>query len=363
VARESVSHLLPALQQLAARQYVARRKERPRRFSVRRVAPLLEHSTHACTSAINFFNSSSATTLPSNRCTSRWACLAKRGSWVTRQRRTEAKGKVWIATVEPPETDHFCRGCGKTITNESTHCAGCAVEAATTRLIGAASLGRVAARSPEARAKHGATRRRQAKACSEWDASTQPAWLTSKVFSSQIQPLLRSIRTSAIRSRIGVSRWYAGRIRHGYLPHPRHWLTLAKWLAWNTNTSESWFPRWNFRENPQSISKFRYPNTASNIIPIKITPTIPNIQKPSRIVNCPTVFLLPLDGQWLCMGIVGQRFEVRPGAFMPRRWPTAPGHLLECRHLYRQLLGGVLEMESQLRREGTRGDVVRPAER
>jgi hypothetical protein len=48
---------------------------------------------------------------------------------------------------------------------------------------------------------------------------------------------------------------------------------------------------------------------------------------------------------------------------MPRRWPTAPGHLLECRHLYRQLLGGVLEMESQLRREGTRGDVVRPAER
>jgi hypothetical protein len=147
---------------------------------------------------------------------------------LTQQRRTEAKGKVWISTVEPPKTNHFCRGCGKTITNESTHCAGCAVEAATTRLISASRLGRAAARSPEARAKHGATRRKHAKACSEWDASTQPAWLTSKVFSKQIQPLLGSIQTSAIRSRIGVSRWYAGRIRQGYLPHPRHWLPLAK---------------------------------------------------------------------------------------------------------------------------------------
>ncbi len=147
---------------------------------------------------------------------------------LTQQRRTEAKGKVWISKVEPPKTDHFCRGCGKTITNESTHCADCAVEKATERLIGVASLGRIAARSPEARAKHGATRRKHAKACSEWDASTQPAWLTSKVFSQQIQPLLGSIRTSAIRSRIGVSRWYAGRIRQGYRPHPRHWQALAE---------------------------------------------------------------------------------------------------------------------------------------
>ncbi len=147
---------------------------------------------------------------------------------LTQQRRTEAKGKVWIAAVEPPKTDHLCRGCGKTITNESTHCANCAVDRATERLIGVASLGRKAARSPEARAKQGATQRRHGKACSEWDASTQPDWLTSRVFSQQIQPLLAKIRTSAIRSRIGVSRWYAGRIRQGYCPHPRHWEALAK---------------------------------------------------------------------------------------------------------------------------------------
>jgi CRISPR-associated endonuclease Cas1 len=147
---------------------------------------------------------------------------------LTQQRRTETKGKVWIATVEPPKTDHFCRGCGKTIPDESTHCADCAVDAATKRLISAASLGRVAARSSEARVKQRASRRRHAKACSEWDASTQPAWLTSEVFSEQIQPLLADIPTSAIRSRIGVSRWYAGKIRQGYRPHPRHWLALAK---------------------------------------------------------------------------------------------------------------------------------------
>jgi hypothetical protein len=56
----------------------------------------------------------------------------------------------------------------------------------------------------------------------------QPAWLTSEVFSHQIQPLLVDVSTSAIRSRIGVSRWYAGKIRQGYRPHPRHWLALAQ---------------------------------------------------------------------------------------------------------------------------------------
>jgi hypothetical protein len=147
---------------------------------------------------------------------------------LTQQRRTEAKGKIWIASVEPPKTDHLCRGCGKTIVDGRTHCADCAVGEATERLADAAKLGRVAARSPEARAQHAASRRRHAAACSEWDASTQPAWLTGDVFLKQIQPLLANIPTSAIRSRIGVSRWYAGRIRQGYRPHPRHWQALAE---------------------------------------------------------------------------------------------------------------------------------------
>ncbi len=150
---------------------------------------------------------------------------------LTQQQRTEAKGKVWISKVEPPKADHLCRGCGKTITNESTHCANCAVEKATERLVGVASLGRIAARSPEARAKHGVTRRKHAKACSEWDASTQPAWITDQVYTEEIQSQLSQMSTSTIASRIGVSRWYAGRIRQGYRPHPRHWLRLAQMVG------------------------------------------------------------------------------------------------------------------------------------
>ncbi|HEY6369426.1 MAG TPA: CRISPR-associated endonuclease Cas1 [Candidatus Sulfotelmatobacter sp.] len=147
---------------------------------------------------------------------------------LTQQRRTEAKGKIWITTVEAPKSDHLCRGCGSTITNGRSNCAECAIGGATERLVSAAKLGRVAARSPEARAKHSASRVRHALACSEWDASRQPDWLTTEVFTKQIQPLLANVPASAIRSRIGVSRWYAGKIRKGYVPHPRHWLKLAQ---------------------------------------------------------------------------------------------------------------------------------------
>lgn len=102
---------------------------------------------------------------------------------LTQQRRTEAKSKLWIAAVETPKTDHLCRGCGKTITNGRSNCSECAIDGATERLVSAARLGRVAARRPEARAKHVASRQRYAQASSAWDASTQPAWLTSEVFS------------------------------------------------------------------------------------------------------------------------------------------------------------------------------------
>src|ERR1700684_302505 len=49
------------------------------------IPQILHKAVHACASCINLWSSSSATTLPSNRWTSRWACLAKRGSCVTMQ--------------------------------------------------------------------------------------------------------------------------------------------------------------------------------------------------------------------------------------------------------------------------------------
>jgi len=149
---------------------------------------------------------------------------------LTQSHKREAKGRrsPVAPPIPTPRRENICRGCGKNIQQRSIHCAQCQVDGATQRLVNAAQIGRVAARSPEARAKHVASRRRHARACSEWDASTQPAWLTSEVFSQQVQPLLAYITTSAIRSTIGVSRWYAGKIRQGYRPHPRHWLALAQ---------------------------------------------------------------------------------------------------------------------------------------
>jgi hypothetical protein len=148
---------------------------------------------------------------------------------LTQRRKREAKGASPLPSpISPPRRENLCRGCGKTIQSGCANCADCAVGGATERLVGAARLGREAAGSPEARAKHVASRRRHAEACSEWDASQQSAWLTREVFTEQVQPRLADIPTSAIRSRIGVSRWYAGRIRRGYRPHPRHWVALAE---------------------------------------------------------------------------------------------------------------------------------------
>jgi CRISPR-associated endonuclease Cas1 len=157
---------------------------------------------------------------------------------LTQRHKREVKGSD-VPDVKRPTPEHVCGGCGKPIQDRSAHCADCAVDSATERLENAARIGRVAARSPEARAKHKASRRRHAQACSEWDTSSQPAWLTSEMYSQKIQPLLAGVSASAIRSRIGVSRWYAGRIREGYRPHPRHWEALAQLVEHSTDNPES----------------------------------------------------------------------------------------------------------------------------
>jgi hypothetical protein len=148
---------------------------------------------------------------------------------LTQRHKREAKGKSsGPSPIRTPRRENLCRGCGKTIQNGRTNCANCALMPATQRLVNAARLGRETAHNPEARARQAESERRHAKARACWDASSQPAWLTSELFSQQIQPLLAGLSTAAIRSTIGVSRWYAGRIRQGYRPHPRHWQALAR---------------------------------------------------------------------------------------------------------------------------------------
>jgi CRISPR-associated endonuclease Cas1 len=148
---------------------------------------------------------------------------------LTQRHKREAKGAQPLPKqVRDPRLPRLCRGCGKSIRSEHGHCILCAAEGAKARMIVAAKIGRLVSHTPEARAKQSATRGRHARACSEWDPSTQPAWLTEDVFTERIQPLLSKLSTSTIAKCIGVSRGYAGSVRDGYRPHPRHWQALAK---------------------------------------------------------------------------------------------------------------------------------------
>jgi len=94
-------------------------------------------------------------------------------------------------------------------------------------MAGAARIGRQTANGPEAQVKRANTQRKNALAQHSWKPSEQPAWLTEKYYAEKVQPVLAAMSASAIARRISVSRWYAGRIREGYRPHPRHWEALA----------------------------------------------------------------------------------------------------------------------------------------
>ena len=133
--------------------------------------------------------------------------------------------------IKAPQRANLCPECGKTIRIESTKCASCSVSDATKNMLDAARIGRQTANSPEARHKHAITARKNALAQHAWKPSNQQVWLTAELFTSKIQPLLTKISMSAIRSSIGVSKWYASKIRQGYSPHPRHWLRLSQMVG------------------------------------------------------------------------------------------------------------------------------------
>jgi hypothetical protein len=151
---------------------------------------------------------------------------------LTQRFKREAKGAPPLPTpIKAPRRDNLCRGCGKTIQDGRTNCATCAVGDATKNMLDAARTGRKTANGPEAQLKRASTQRRNALAQHAWNSSDQPAWLTEKFYSEKIQPVLAAMSASVIARQISVSHWYAGRIREGYRPHPRHWQALAKLIG------------------------------------------------------------------------------------------------------------------------------------
>ena len=57
-------------------------------------------------------------------------------------------------------------------------------------------------------------------------ASTDPAVM--RWYTLELQPLLRSLRSADIARALAVSQSYSLSIRHGRIPHPRHFAALAQ---------------------------------------------------------------------------------------------------------------------------------------
>jgi len=146
---------------------------------------------------------------------------------LTQQHRRLAKGRPSFAEVKTPKPERFCRGCGKEIPRDSMHCGECNLQNTKERIVEIARIGRIAAHSAEAIAKQAATQRKHGEARRQWNPSDMPAWLTPEAFLEKVQPALAKASATAIAKKIGVSISYAGRIREGYRPHPRHWQALA----------------------------------------------------------------------------------------------------------------------------------------
>ena len=148
---------------------------------------------------------------------------------LTQHHRRQAKGGSTPRVSLPPRPPSICRGCGVSTKVGKSYCASCGVTVSREGLIEAAKLGRIKGHSPEALARQSEKQRKHAAAVKAWNASDKPAWLTEEVFLQQIQPRLAALTVPVISSALGVSEPYAALIRSKkYLPHPRHWLALAK---------------------------------------------------------------------------------------------------------------------------------------
>ena len=91
------------------------------------------------------------------------------------------------------------------------------------------SLGERAGHSPEARARQAEKQRRHTAALKAWHPSDKPDWLNEETYRAKIQPRLSGVKVPVLSSALGISEPCAAEIRAGRcLPHPRHWLTLAR---------------------------------------------------------------------------------------------------------------------------------------
>jgi hypothetical protein len=148
---------------------------------------------------------------------------------LTQNRKRALTGGTFIASPKNSvRLQNMCSICGNEIRNGIEQCRFCAMEVSAQRLTRVASEGRTVSHTATAEAKRSKTQLANHTTLKEWSASDQPSWLTAKFYAEKIQPLVGPLSSSAIVRHPDVSRGYAAEIRRGRVPHPRHWLVLAK---------------------------------------------------------------------------------------------------------------------------------------
>jgi hypothetical protein len=129
------------------------------------------------------------------------------------------------AAVRQP---NMCNVCGTEIGGRQKSCAACSLTPSTERLTAVAAKGLIASHTPDAQAKRSKKHHALHAARREWSASDQPSWLMEEFYVQKMKPKLISQSSRGIARHLNVSLRYVIEIRHGRVPHPRHWLPLSK---------------------------------------------------------------------------------------------------------------------------------------
>lgn len=148
---------------------------------------------------------------------------------LTQRYKREVKGGDSLPKRKPVlKPTRLCRVCGAELKRGAgASCFHCSTDVSTDRMIRIAHSGRTASHNPKSEAKRAATQKINIQAAWDWKPTDQPSWLTSDFYSQKVQPVLASTPTASIVKLLDVSRGYAGNIRKGRVPHPRHWQALA----------------------------------------------------------------------------------------------------------------------------------------
>ena len=155
---------------------------------------------------------------------------------LTQARRSEVKAGNLVSNIPSiPKPVNRCQRCGGSVTTSSVYCMKCVPAVNRESMLEKAKLGRIATHSPTAEARRATTHMKQFEAQQKWNPEDLPKWLDEDFYRREILPKLSAFTVKAIRILIDVSHPYATLIKRGErIPHPRHWLTLAKLLGMNT---------------------------------------------------------------------------------------------------------------------------------